>query len=242
MPLVDRDDTQLWACFRAVAKDGTAGWQPLLVELEPELVVMARNQPIGRLRDREDSPREIVTRVVARLHARDYTAVKKLCAIDPPPELRAWLRVLVRRSAIDYMREHPEFDRGNAERAPRWISLASLGSGEAVALDPSSLAQKRAQVIAFIRDAVDEATKAFAAEGEDALFRLALEWKVTRIHVRRVTTRGEQYVTVLTHVLEGSSYPETAAKLGITRREVELTVRYIEEFLRARRFGMDPET
>src|SRR6185295_12007063 len=192
--------------------------------------------------DREDSPREIVTRVLARLHARQYAAVQKLCALDPPPELRAWLRVLVRRSAIDYMREHPEFDRGNAERAPRWISLASLGSGEAVAVDPSSLAQKRAQVIAFIKEAVDEATRAFKAEGEDALFRLALEWKVTRIHVRRITTRGQQYIDVLSNVLDGMSYPETATKLGSTRREVELTVRYIEEFLRARRFGVDPET
>jgi DNA-directed RNA polymerase specialized sigma24 family protein len=231
----------LWKLFHAVAAtDGDREWKTLLVELEPELMLMARNQPIGRLRDREDSPREIVTRVVARLFARQFTAVKKLCSLDPPPELRAWLRVLVRRSAIDYMREHPEFDRGNAERAPRWISLASLGSGEAVAIDPSSLAQKREPVLAFIRHVVDEAVGAFKAEGEDALFRLALEWKVTRIHVRRVVTRGEQYVTVLTHVLEGMSYPETATKLGITRREVELTVRYIEELLRARRFGMDP--
>ncbi len=239
---MDRDDTQLWACFRAVVTDGEKAWQPLLVELEPELVRMAKNQPIGRLRDREDSPREIVTRVLARLHARDYAAVKKLCSIEPPPELRAWLRVLVRRSAIDYMREHPEFDRGNAERAPRWISLASLGSGEAVALDPSSLAQKKAQVIAFVTEAVSEALRAFKSEGEEALFRLALEWKVTRIHVRRITKNGEQYVQVLSNVLEGLSYPETATKLGMSRREVELTVRYIEEFLRARRFGMDPDS
>lgn len=239
---VDRDDKPLWACFRAVAATSNdADWKALLVELEPELMLMARNQPIGRLRDREDSPREIVTRVVARLFGKQYAAVNKLCALDPPPELRAWLRVLVRRSAIDYMREHPEFDRGNVERAPRWISLASLGSGEAIAADPGSLAEKRAQVITFVRSAVDEAIAAHKAEGDDALFRLALEWKITRIHVRRVVKHGEQYVSVLTHVLEGQSYPETAAKLGITRREVELTVRYIEELLRARRFGMDPE-
>lgn len=236
------DDKPLWDRFRAVAATGSdADWKALLVELEPELTPMARNQPIGRLRDREDSPREIVTRVVARLFNKDYAAIKKLCAMEPPPELRAWLRVLVRRSAIDYMREHPEFDRGNAERSPRWISLASLGSGEAVANAPSSLAEKRAQVIAFIRAAVDEAAAAFKAEGDEALFRLALEWKVTRIHVRRIVKSGDQYVQVLTHVLEGLSYPETAAKLGISRREVELTVRYIEELLRERRFGADPE-
>ena len=236
------DDKPLWDRFRAVAATGSdADWKALLVELEPELTPMARNQPIGRLRDREDSPREIVTRVVARLFNKAYAAIKKLCAMEPPPELRAWLRVLVRRSAIAYMREHPEFERGNAERSPRWISLASPGSGEAVANAPSSLAEKRAQVIAFIRAAVDEAAAAFKAEGDEALFRLALEWKVTRIHVRRIVKSGDQYVQVLTHVLEGLSYPETAAKLGISRREVELTVRYIEELLRERRFGADPE-
>lgn len=234
-------EAQLWPLFRAVAAGGDDGaWQALLVELEPELGAMAKRQPIGRLRDRDDSPREIVTRVLARLHAKDYSAIHKLCALDPPPELQAWLRVLVRRSAIDYMREHPEFERGNLERAPRWISLASLSSGEAVAADPNSLAQKRAEVIAFVRDMVERASAEHRAHGDDALFRLALEWKLTRIHVRRLTARGEQYVAVLTSVLEGLSYPETAARLGITRREVELTVRYIEELLRARGFGAEP--
>lgn len=235
------DPEPIWQLLHAVVASGETAWPPLAAELEPHLLQMAKNQPIGRLKDREDSPREIVTRVVARLFGKEYAAVKKLCALEPPPELRAWLRVLVRRSAIDYMREHPEFDRGNVERAPRWISLASLGSGEAVAADPSSLAEKRAQVIAFVRATVDEAVAAHKSEGDEALFRLALEWKVTRIHVRRVVKHGEQYVSVLTHVLEGLSYPETATKLGISRREVELTVRYIEEMLRARRFGMDPE-
>jgi len=35
-------------------------------------------------------------------------------------------------------------------------------------------------------------------------------------------------------VLEGRSHVEIAASLGLTRREVELTVRYIEELLHAR--------
>lgn len=232
-------DSQLWPLFHAVVTGGDAAWQALVIELEPELATMARRQPIGRLRDREDSPREIVTRVLARLHAKSFAAIHKLCALEPKPELQAWLRVLVRRSAIDYMREHPEFERGNLERAPRWISLASLSSGEAIAVDPNSLAQKRAEVIAFVRETVDRASAEHRVHGDDALFRLALEWKITRIHVRRVVTRGEQYVAVLSLVLEGLSYPETAARIGITRREVELTVRYIEELLRARGFGSD---
>jgi len=131
---------------------------------------------------------------------------------------------------------HPEYQRGNVDRADRWVSLASFSSGDAAAADPSSLAQKRAQVIAFVQATVDRAGAEHRAHGEDALFQLALEWKITRIHVRRVVTRGEQYVAVLTSVLDG---PETATRLGITRREVELTVRYIEELLRARGFGAE---
>jgi DNA-directed RNA polymerase specialized sigma24 family protein len=230
------DPSDLWKLFRAVPDGGDPAWHALLVELEPELTAMARRQPIGRLRDREDTPREIVTRVVARLHARDHAAIHKLCALDPEPDLRAWLRVLVRRSAIDYMREHPEFERGNVERAPRWISLATFNSGDALAAGPSSLAEKRELVLKFVRESVERAAAEHATHGEDALFRLALEWKVPRIHVRRLVGRGEQYLTVLTAVLEGTSYPEIATRIGVTRREVELTVRYIEELLSARNF------
>lgn len=227
----------MWELCRAVAATGDVAWQALVLELEPELAAISKRQPIGRLRDREDTPREIVTRVLARLHAKNYAAVRKLCALEPPPVLSAWLRVLVRRSAIDYMREHPEFERGNANRAPRWISLASYTSGEHVAADPSSLLQKRAEVSAFVRELVDRAATEHRAHGDDAISSLALDWGVPRVHVRRVIARGEEYLTVLSSVLDGSTYAETAKRVGRTLREVELTVRYIEELLRARGFG-----
>jgi DNA-directed RNA polymerase specialized sigma24 family protein len=228
-------DQHLWELLRAVAASGDAAWPALLAELEPMLALFAKRQPIGRLRDREDTPREIVTRVFARLHARDFAAVRKLCTLDPAPELRAWLRVLVRRSAIDYMREVPEFERS----ANRWVSLATLSSG-APSPDPDSLAGKRTELLAFVRAAVDHARGEFSAHGELAFTRLALEWKIGRIHVRRLVTRGDQYIAVLAGVLEGHSYPEVAERLAITRREVELTVRYLEELLRERGFGATP--
>jgi DNA-directed RNA polymerase specialized sigma24 family protein len=228
-------DQHLWELLRTVAATGDAAWPTLLAELEPMLALFAKRQPIGRLRDREDTPREIVTRVFARLHAREFAAIKKLCALDPAPELRAWLRVLVRRSAIDYMREAPEFERS----ANRWVSLATLGSG-APSPDPDSLAGKRAELLSFVRTAVDHARREFTEHGELAFTRIALDWKVARIHVRRLVTRGEQYVAVLTAVLEGHSYPEVAERLAISRREVELTVRYLEELLRELGFGAPP--
>ena len=225
----------LWQLFHAVAKDGAAAWPKLLVELDPELALMARRQPIGRLRDQEDSPREIVTRALARLHARDFAAIKKLCALDPPPELRAWLRVVVRHSAIDYIRSTPEFQRAGRDRPARWVSLASLSSS-APGADPDSIAEKRAQVLATVRDMVARAASEHAAHGEEAFGRLAAEWNVARIHVRRLVKRGPRFLAVLVAVLEGRSYPEAAEAVGITRREVELTVRYLEELLVARGF------
>lgn len=230
-------DSAIWTLLEAVAERGVPAWQVLLAKLEPELALMARRQPIGRLRDREDTPREIVTRTIARLHAKEFAAIKKLVALEPRPELQAWLRVLVKRSAIDYMRESPEYERATAKRDHRWISLATLSSSQGPTAMPDSLAEKRDQVTAFVEAAAERARAEQAAHGEDALARLALEWKIGRIHVRRLIARGDQYVTVLAAVLAGYSYPEVADKLGITRREVELTVRYLEDLLQARGFG-----
>jgi DNA-directed RNA polymerase specialized sigma24 family protein len=226
-------DAELWDLFRAVARGDAGAWPALLARLEPELLVFARRQPIGRLKDRDDTPREIVTRVFRRLHARDHAAIHKLCALDPPPELRAWLRVIVRRSAIDYMRESPEFERATAARPDRWISLATLSSA-APSPDPSSLAEKRKLVLTTVRDMVERAIAEFRARGEEAFTQLALEWKLPRIHIRRLVAKGAQFAAVLVAVLEGRSQGEIADSLGLTRREVELTVRYLEELLQAR--------
>jgi DNA-directed RNA polymerase specialized sigma24 family protein len=222
-----------WELFRAVARGDAEAWPALLAGLEPDLLAMAKRQPIGRLREGEDTPREIVTRVFARLHAKDFAAIHRLCAIVPPPELRAWLRVLVRRSAIDFMRDSPEFERATSARPHRWISLASLSSLQP-APEPTSLAGKRDLVMSMVRDMVERARTELAARGDDAFTRLALEWKIPRIHVRRLATKGEQLMAVLVGVLEGRAHGEVAERLGMTRREVELTVRYIEQLMHAR--------
>ena len=58
--------------------------------------------------------------------------------------------------------------------------------------------------------------------------------------MRRLVQRGTRYLQTLDGVLAGHSYPEVAAKLGVSRREVELTVHYLEELLEARRFAAPP--
>jgi DNA-directed RNA polymerase specialized sigma24 family protein len=226
------DDANLWQMFRAVARDGAA-WPDLMAALEPELAQMAKRAPIGRLRGREDTPRDIVTRVFDRLHAREFAAIHKLCAMEPPPELRAWLRVVVRRAAIDYMRQSPEFERATAARPADWVSLATLTS-LAPAPMQSSLVSKRELVIGTVRDMIARAVAELAAHGDDAYTRLASEWSIPRIHVRRLATRGDELLAVLLGVLEGHTQADLAAKLALSRREVELAVRNIEELLQAR--------
>ena len=226
-------DDELWARLRAVLRDGETAWPALLAELEPEILAMARRQKVGRLHAQEDTPREIVTRVFARLHAREHAAIKRLCASEPLPELRAWLRVLVKRSAIDYMRQAPEFERATPTRPNRWISLATLTS-QAPAPDPNSLPEKRALVATTVREMVERAVAEHREHGDAAFTRLALEWKLPRIQVRRLATKGDQFIAVLGATLAGHNHTEIAAQLSLTRREVELTIGYLEELLQAR--------
>jgi DNA-directed RNA polymerase specialized sigma24 family protein len=227
---------ELWPLFRAVATGGEPAWPPLAEALHPVLLAMAARQPIGRLRSSEDSRHEIVVRVLERLHARERSAIARLCAMEPPPNLEAWLRVIVRRSAIDFMRESPEYERARAGRDDRWVSLVTLAStppGRGF----DSIADKRAAVVGFLREAVARADREFEEHGDDAFGRLASEWTIPRIHVRRLVQRGARYLLTLDAVLAGYSYPEIATQQGVTRREVELTVLYLEELLAARKFG-----
>jgi DNA-directed RNA polymerase specialized sigma24 family protein len=227
----------LWPDLRAVAERGEAAWPTLAASLFPTLLPLAARQPIGRARANEDAPHEIVTRILEHLHAREFAAIKKLCQLDPPPTLGAWLTIVVRRAAIDYMRGTPEYERATARRDPRWISLATLTSA-APARAPDSIAQKRDELLAFLRAAVARADAESRAHGDEAFSRLAAEWAIPRIHVRRLVQRGARYLQVIDAVLAGHSYPEIADALAVSRREVELTVLYIEELLAARRFAM----
>jgi DNA-directed RNA polymerase specialized sigma24 family protein len=223
---------EVWALLHEVAR-GEDAWGALLVALEPELLAIAQRQPLGRLRSGEDTPREIVTRVFARMQAHDFAAIKKLCERDPAPPLGAWLRVLVRRSAIDYMRASPEFERATDARPHRWISLSTLSSDAAMP-DPDSRNQKRALVMQTVREMVDKARSEVAQHGDDAYTRLAVVWKVPRIHVRRLATKGDRFLAVLVSMFEGRTHTEIARSLDLSRREVELTIEYLQELLHAR--------
>ena len=207
--------------------------------LHPELVRLARFQPIGRLRRDVDAAHEIAMRVLGRLHANDYRVVKKLFSTEKPPEVGAWMRVLVRSAAIDFMRAHTDFIRQSTTREAGWISLHSLVSSDG-SVPSDSLVEKQREVVRFLIHALDATHKVLDEHGEDAVSVLAIAWKVEPLHARRLVKKGDQYLPVLRLVLAGNSYPEVAAALAVTRREVELIVSYVEEFLVARRFAGEP--
>jgi hypothetical protein len=215
--------------LRVVANGDLAQWPQIQTMLHPELVRLARQAPIGRLRGDVDAAHEVAARVLERLHAHELRAVKRLFSTEREPVVRAWIQVLVRTTAIDVMRQHAEYQRGSPRRAAGWVSLATLAS-DFGALAATSLVEKQRDLERFLARAIDEAAEATPDE-------LAARWQIEAIHTRRLVTKGPRYLPVLRLVLAGHSYPEVATQLSLTRREVELVVAYIEELLHARGFA-----
>jgi len=222
--------------LHGVAEGQPNAWPELLALLGPQLDRMTRNQPVGRLRHDEDVQRDIVASVIAKLYADEHRVIKKLVAAEPQPVLQAWFRVLVRRAAIDIMRGRPEFRRGGKEKQPGWVSLATLVTRDG-ANAPSSLIAKQREVSMFMARSLKEASAAIASEGDQAAAVLAAQWKIAVVHSRRLVKRVEYFGEVLELVFAGHSYVEIAKQMGLSRREVELIVGYIEEFFHARGFA-----
>lgn len=216
----------------AVARGVDGAWSRLLVALEPEIERIARRAPIGRLRIDIDARRDVVTAVIAKLHRDEHAAIKRFVGQADPPPLLAWLRLLVRRTAIDVMRGRPEFVRGGELRAPGWMSLATLVTRDGAAL-PSSLAEMRREVEAFMTRVASEARDAVARHGADAAATLAARWQIGVLHTRRLIKRVDDYEVVFDMILTGHTQVEIASRMGRTVREVELVVSYLEELCHA---------
>lgn len=230
------DWSDLEARVRAVAREGAQAWPALASALDVLVTRLARNQPIGRLRKDVDAVREVSAGVLARLHANEFRAIHRYVESDPPPPIEAWLRLIVRTTAIDVLRRHGDYVRAGVEREAGWVSLVSFVSGER-GREPSSLEAKRREVESFLAAALERAREVHARAGAEGALQLAITWQVEPLHVRRLITKGERYLPVLRLVLAGHSYPEVAAQLSVTRREVELVVEYIEALLHARGFA-----
>ncbi len=219
-----------------VAGGQVEAWGELLIALSPILEALASRQPLGRLRDDVDTQRDIVAKVIGKLHRDEHELVKKFVGHKTPPPLKAWIRVLVRSAAIDVMRGKPEFQRGNQERLPGWFSLATLVTRDG-ANRADSLEAKQREVEVSMTQAIVSARAAIAEEGDEATLALAREWNVAPLHVRRLVQRIDLYPVVLKMVLAGFTYVEIADQAACSRREIGLVVGYIEEFFRARGFA-----
>jgi DNA-directed RNA polymerase specialized sigma24 family protein len=235
-----RHHVDVWADIAndvaAVARGDDGAWGRLLAALAPELEAIARSAPIGRLRGDVDAQRDVIAAVIAKLHRDDHAVLKKLVAQPDPPPLQAWMRLLVRRAAIDVMRGRPEFVRGGELRAAGWLSLATLATRDG-AEPPSSLAQKRREVEQFVARAARDARAALEEHGAEAATKLASAWQVGVVHTRRLIKRIDDYEGVLAMILAGHTHAEIATHLGRTVREVELVVSYLEELCHARGFA-----
>lgn len=198
-----------------------------MLALEQRLHILARSQRIGRLKRRDDDLRDIIVRVFEKLHRNEFRALAGYFSIERPPSFSGWMRRVVRSCAIDHMRSHPEFKRSATGSDERWVSLATLGSAGAEANAPSSVVYKRRQVLRDVADIVARVDELSADEAGRVL-------GINRKHTRRVAKKGAHYGSALELLFAGHSYPEIADQLGLTRREVELIVQYVEELLTAK--------
>src|SRR5207237_10915526 len=105
-----------------------AAWRARGAAAEPWLAtVAARPDVTGRLAREVDANRDIAVAVMTRLQASSFRRLRVyLAAKRENPQLRfvAWLHVVARRVAIDYVRARPEYARG--ER--RWRETEPLSS------------------------------------------------------------------------------------------------------------------
>jgi DNA-directed RNA polymerase specialized sigma24 family protein len=121
----------------AVTGDEPA-WKRLWSAVEPRLTqIIATPRFLGRLGQREDDRRNIVVEVLGRLRADDFRRLRiylETRRANPSLKFMAWLRVVVKRVGIDYLRGHPDYidrrrdpDRGSAPG--EWVEAGTLPSG-----------------------------------------------------------------------------------------------------------------
>jgi DNA-directed RNA polymerase specialized sigma24 family protein len=117
-------------------------WQALWARLDPWLdALVARRALIGRLSRRDDDRRGVVVLVMARLRQHDFQRLRMYQSErvkKPSLALKAWLTVVAKHVAIDYLRAHPDFmasgSRAASERRGdlvQWKTLPPASRGPA---------------------------------------------------------------------------------------------------------------
>jgi DNA-directed RNA polymerase specialized sigma24 family protein len=210
-PMADDPD----ALVTALLDGDETAWPRLWAAVEPRLAATLRRPYfLGALSAREDDCRNIVVEVMARLRADDHARLRAYAATRrerPGIVFMAWLLVVAKRVAIDYIRAHEEYiDRRREKGASspgKWRVIETLvADSKAPGARPSITARRAAQEIL-------EAARALPAPQHDTL----AAW------------------------LAGCDFEEIAARgVVASAREAERTVRAALAALR-RRFRDDEE-
>jgi DNA-directed RNA polymerase specialized sigma24 family protein len=131
-------------------------WSRLWQLVEPRLyATLRRPYFLGPLSQREDDCRNVVLQVMERLKAGDYARLRTFMAArreKPGLVFMAWLLVVAKRVAIDYMRSHEEYvDRRHevgASRPGAWRVIDSwVADSRAPGARPSITAEATAHEI-----------------------------------------------------------------------------------------------
>jgi DNA-directed RNA polymerase specialized sigma24 family protein len=143
----------LEALLRKVIDGDARAWHELWDAVQPTLwAITGKWQITGPLSQRDDDRRNIVVDVMQRLRVDGFRRLRSyLASLEAAPAARAgsfktWLATVTARTAIDYVRAHPEYRdaRGRddaSEGADRWVRIVPL-AGEPVqpAADPTKVA------------------------------------------------------------------------------------------------------
>lgn len=113
-----------------------AAWQRLWQTVEPTLLsVLRQPRVLGRLAHSEDDCRNVAVAVMARLRADRFGRLAQYAAArqhNPALPFLAWLAVVTRRVAIDYLRSHETYvDRRHERDASSpggWRQIGTLPS------------------------------------------------------------------------------------------------------------------
>jgi DNA-directed RNA polymerase specialized sigma24 family protein len=129
-------DADLVELVRATLGGDEGAWQRLWQEVQPMLyAIVRRPQVLGCLAQNKDDCGNVVVEVMGRLRAHRFARLTQYAAAlqqNPSLPFRAWLAVVAKRVAIDYMRAHEAYvdrrhDKG-ASSPGAWRQIRTLPS------------------------------------------------------------------------------------------------------------------
>jgi len=159
-PHDDEENVILELLTRACEGDDEA-WQAVWTWIDPRLSALV-SQPrfLARISQHEDDRRGVILSVMERLREDGFRRLKlfqKARALDGRLPFMAWLAVVTKRVAIDYLRAHPDYvdlrRRPGSEAPGAWVDVQALPSEWRVpgVRPPVTARGTAAELLAFAR-------------------------------------------------------------------------------------------